>query len=134
MYQLREIESGQIHSVAVMDDNLTYELEITQFPFIKSEGKKIKHPSFKSASSYSKATSECVSLLVDKYKINKNYLLRQKGNIYCPFHENKATSKSPSGKFNISSNTYYCFSSHCPITTKKSINSIEFLAQLRKRN
>ena len=131
-----------------------YELEILEFPFEKSSTYIINRNRNRKSSSkkpmtqlshLKKATEKCVSLLSTSG--NKEEF-RQ--NIYCPFHENALTSKSPSGKFKPEKNIYICYSTQCPIRKdcnhKKNknnvfsasgvINSIEFLSRLssaRKR-
>ena len=66
-----------------------------------------------------KATEKCL-LLLNLQNVNKN--------IFCPYHENKQTSKTPSGKFFIKTNTFICFSTKC----RKKASSIELLAHLEK--
>ena len=81
------------------------------------------------------STRKCINILIEKYNVNENQI--KHNNIYCPLHENKNTSKSPSGKFNIKFNSYTCFSSKCPIKKTKpkgTISSIDFLKYITKLN
>lgn len=71
-------------------------------------------------------TEMCVSIFVNKFGLDEKSI-RNGDNIYCPLHENKNTSRSPSAKFNVKFNTYVCFSTKCPIRKKITsgrINSI----------
>lgn len=81
------------------------------------------------------STRKCINILIEKYNVNENQI--KYNNIYCPLHENKNTSKSPSGKFNVKFNSYTCFSSKCPIRKTKpkgTISSIDFLKYITELN
>lgn len=71
------------------------------------------------------ATRECIKILQsDPYleaQIDNN-------NIYCPYHENRLTSKTPSGRFYKSKNSFICFSTKC----KKRVSSIDLLQHLQQ--
>ena len=81
-----------------------------------------------------KSTDESIAILTNVFGINDFHI--QKGiNFYCPFHENKYTSKSPSAKFTIENHTFTCFSTNCPfrkLSTKNCVkmNSINLLNKL----
>ena len=64
-------------------------------------------------------TEKCIEILVNNFNINENDIYNEK-NIFCPFHEHKSTSKSPSAKFIVKKNYFICFSSNC--TTRKANN------------
>ena len=66
------------------------------------------------------ATEKCIQILHPQ-NVNRN--------IFCPYHENKQTSKTPSGKFFVKTNTFKCFSTKC----KKKANSMELLAYLERQ-
>ena len=81
------------------------------------------------------STEKCVSIMR-----NMN-VYKEGSNIYCPFHENRSRSKSPSAIFIIEKNMYICYSTNCPLKNsyisgnKKSyvcINSISLQKELLK--
>lgn len=76
------------------------------------------------------STEQCITILVNNFGINKSFFYTGT-NFYCPFHENKNTSKSPSAKFTSKNHTYICFSSNCPLK-KTRLNSIHLLKELIK--
>lgn len=118
MYKLREIESNQ------------YEIYILAYPFQKRCGAK-KYTKLREGNikQIYKATEECKSILVDVYGINEKYITEDRGNIYCPFHENKNSSKSPSARFRLSKHSYTCYSSQCPLK-RVPISSIQLKKKL----
>lgn len=67
---------------------------------------------------------KCIDILSWHNNINKDYLIYQKGNIYCPFHENPKTSHSKSAKLWIKNNIYVCFSNQCIIPKNKNGNCV----------
>lgn len=122
MYKLWEIESNQ------------YEIHILTYPFHKRcRVKKFTKPRKDENTHHMyKATEQCISILVDVYGINENYITEDRSNIYCPFHENENSSKSPSARFRISKHNYICYSSQCPLK-RVPISSIELLYRLKKK-
>ena len=83
-----------------------------------------------------RCTEKCIEILVDNFDIQRDDIYNEK-NIFCPFHENKYTSKSPSAKFIIKNNHFLCFSTNCILKSKQqqqqnysSLNSITFLNKL----
>ena len=116
MYKLLEIESQQ------------YEIHVITYPFSKRCSSKLYKGGRYSGNS--NKTKECISILVDVFGINENYLTKEQGNIFCPFHENKHSSSSPSARFRVSKNIYNCYSSQCPLKGVVPINSRELLFHL----
>ena len=80
------------------------------------------------------STEKCLSILQSLNDINfKN----DNTNFFCPFHENKNTSKTPSAVFHCANNTYICYSTNCPLLKKMNrttpplkVNSMRLLEQL----
>ena len=122
-YKLCEIESKH------------YEIHILQYPFPNQHSGRRKTYKNRGGGNEKKATEQCKSILVNVYGIDENYITEERGNIYCPFHENKRSSNSPSGRFKISKHSYTCYSTQCPLKGIVPIHSIELLKRLRlKRN
>ena len=123
MYKLHEIESKQ------------YEIHILTYPFLKRRGRKIYRDGKGGGEGGNKeiATKECISILVDVYGINEKYITEERGNIFCPFHENKHSSNSPSARFRVSKHSYSCYSSQCPLKRVVPISSTELLNSLKKK-
>ena len=116
------------------------ELIILRIPFHQNnKGKKRKITSnnnnikdyFKHLQS---CTEKSISILINNFGVNKNQFYIGT-NFYCPFHENKYTSKSPSAKFTNKNHTFTCFSTNCPLkqttTSVVKINSIKLLKEIR---
>ena len=140
---LKKIEMIQLYNHNIkkyinlndINDDDEYELIIISFSLACPYKKKTYSKSFKSKGNKIKqATEKCTSILHSKYNISETQL---KGNIYCPFHEKKHTSKSASGKFIPNRHIYTCFSTKCPIPNnkngKKVIDSEVFLKLLSKK-
>ena len=122
------IKSKEINKI---EDDKEYDLEILKFPQY-TKIRKVENSSLKrklQGDSLQKATEECVKILKSKYPsycmdaLKKN-LFYQNCNIYCPFHENPESSKTPSARFYVSNHNFVCFSSNCSINN---LNSIQFL-------
>ena len=86
------------------------------------------------------STEKSISILTNNFGINQSHFYRGT-NFYCPFHENKYTSKSPSATFTSKNHTFTCFSTKCPLrktsTTIKDfvkINSIHLFNALTDNN
>lgn len=71
------------------------------------------------------ATRECIQILNEKPYLEKDF----NKNIYCPFHEQRITSKTPSAKLYVNTNTFKCFSKRCNRYTN-SISLLRFLKQV----
>ena len=77
------------------------------------------------------STKKCIEIFINNYGIENNHIFKEK-NIFCPFHENKHKSNSPSAKFIVKKNFYICFSTNCPLRKNSytKINSIDLLKEL----
>ena len=127
MYKIREIESGKY--VKTFHDDGEYEICITEYPYVKRINKKKMMK--KMIDKPEKATEECISILVNEYEMDEDWIRNERGNIYCPFHENKKKSKSPSARFRVSMHSYSCYSSHCPLKNRR-VSSVELLSTLKR--
>ena len=87
------------------------------------------------------ATIKCLNILksLDILNHHSNNNNNNNNNIYCPFHEHKNTSKSPSAVFHNNNNLFICYSTNCPLrkiyassTSDIKINSITLLKELNK--
>ena len=67
-----------------------------------------------------RSTEKCIDIFINNFGI-KGHDIYEGRNIYCPFHENKRSSNSPSAKFRVNDNYYQCFSTNCPL--RKNSNS-----------
>ena len=82
-----------------------------------------------------KCTEKCIKILVNSFDIQENDIYNER-NIFCPFHEHKETSKSPSAKSIAKKNFFICFSTNCTIrranneNNYSSLNSITLLSKL----
>lgn len=70
-----------------------------------------------------KATKECMIIMENDPYGETNF----NTNIFCPYHEIRGKSKTPSAKLYVDSNTFKCFSSSC----KKKCNSVVLLKYLK---
>ena len=94
----------------------------------KNRGRRVKGsgPAIPTVAEYlqecDKATQECLAILKSPpyYETNFN------NNIFCPFHETRGISKTPSAKLFIDSHTLQCFSTRC----RKRCNSTVLLQYL----
>ena len=131
----------------VPDSNGMYELQILKYPINNNrqkrkrtlfdvnppKNKKIRGSFDNYIQKLRDSTEQCIDILINTYGENENSI-RKGSNIYCPLHERKETSKTPSAKFNVKNNTYICFSTNCPIRKRKSdgkISSIDLLTLWR---
>ena len=133
MYRLFDVKTGKYVKSECYDDTDEYELYITQYPYIKRRssgviGNKKKNPSHKTLVL---ATEQCVKILSEQFGITEQDL--ENINIFCPLHENKTSSNSPSARFRVSRNIFMCYSSQCPLK-KVPTNSVRLLEKLLKRN
>ena len=82
----------------------------TNYFFSYSKKNKVNNNSFNDyRTNLIKSTEMCISLMR-----NMN-VYKEGSNIYCPFHENKNKSQSPSAIFYVDKNTYICYSTNCPL-------------------
>ena len=132
------ITNGRIN----FDNDKTYEMVILNFPLINTYNKKMSlnkkskekyistlHSHFNSSAT---DTEKCITILVNEFKVNEHYIRNEKGNIYCPLHENKQKSKTPSGKLFVKSNIYTCFSTNCTLHDNKNGNKVISTTSLLK--
>lgn len=74
-----------------------------------------------------KATRACIKILeAEPYKV-----LNFNQNIFCPYHENKNTSKTPSARLYVQTNTIHCYSKRCN-KNKNSISLLKYLLSARR--
>ena len=120
------------------DDDNDDEIIILRIPFHQNnKGKKRKNTSnnnnnnnnnnikdyFKHLQS---STEKSISILINNFGVNKNHFYIGT-NFYCPFHENKYTSKSPSATFTNKNHTFTCFSTNCPLKQTTTTTTITFV-------
>ena len=72
------------------------------------------------------ATEECVRLLQAEPYLERHVVEK---NIYCPYHEDRRTSSTPSGKLYVKTHTFRCFSTRC----KRRSNSLQLLRYLKQK-
>lgn len=75
-----------------------------------------------------KATRACIKIL----EAQPYNALDFNRNMFCPYHENKRTSKTPSARLYVKTNTIHCFSKRCNKTTN-SISLLRYLNSLSGR-
>lgn len=133
-YRLKVLDEEKfIYNIDDTESTKEYILEILHFSPLK---KIINNNKYRKSLSGEKNLQKCIEFLCHNYSISINDVERGR-NIYCPFHENANTSKSASGKFNIKSGYFTCFSSNCviPINSKtgfRQLSATQLLKKLQK--
>ena len=106
IYEGKEKKRG----INYVESEKEYELVIFKFPIQKAKRKR----------NANKKTTTNIKIeeLVEKLDVEKIDI--EKGSkIFCPVHENKKTSKTPSAKISLLFNTLTCYSTQCTLPLNK---------------